>query len=217
MNQNIKIISFDVEGTIVTTGFSYAIWFEMIPRCYAMRHCVDFDEATRQIRQAYDSVGDQKLEWYDVQYWFTRFDLGPADLAMEQLQDRVVYFPETRKVLSRLSRDYKLNVASGSPRPFLKHLLRDVEHNFSSIFSSTSDFQQVKTASFYQAMCRDLGVEPRQVIHIGDNLQFDVNEPASVGINAFHLNREDTTGNTASLRDLEQFAGLLDGFIVKNN
>lgn len=210
MNNDIKIISFDVEGTMVTTGFSSAIWFEMIPQRYALRHEVDFEEATRQIRQAYESVGDQRLEWYDVQYWFTRFDLGQADIAMEQLQDRVNYYPETREVLNRLGKDYKLSVASGSPRPFLKHLLRDVEHNFSSIFSSTTDFQQVKTAEFYRGMCRKLGVEPRQVVHVGDNLQFDFNEPASVGIYSFHLDREGATGNPAALRNLEQLTELLD-------
>jgi len=209
MNNDIKIISFDVEGTMVTTEFSYAIWFEMIPGRYAVRHGVDMEEATRQIKEAYNSVGDQRLEWYNVQYWFTRFDLGEADIAMEQLQNRVNYFPETKDVLDRLGRDYKLSVASGSPRPFLKHLLRDVEHNFSTIFSSTSDFQQVKTAEFYRGMCRQLGVEPRQVVHVGDNLQFDFSEPASVGIYSFHLDREGTTGNPASLRSLGQLAELL--------
>jgi HAD superfamily hydrolase (TIGR01549 family) len=210
MDSDIKVISFDVEGTMVTTEFSSAIWFEMIPQRYAARHGMGFKEATLRIREAYESVGAQRLEWYDVQYWFTRFDLGQADIAMEQLQHRVNYYPETRDVLNRLGRDYKLSVASGSPRPFLKHLLRDVEHNFSTIFSSTSDFQQVKTAEFYRGMCRQLGVEPRQVVHVGDNLQFDFSEPASVGIYSFHLDREGKTGNPASLRSLAQLTELLD-------
>lgn len=214
MNTDIKVISFDVEGTMVTTEFSYAIWFEMIPQRYAARHKLNFEEATLCIREAYESVGEQRLEWYDVQYWFTRFDLGQADIAMEQLQHRVNYYPEARNVLNRLGKDYKLSVASGSPRPFLKHLLRDIEHNFSTIFSSTSDFQQVKTAGFYRGMCRRLGVEPRQVVHVGDNLQFDFNEPSSIGIYSFHLDREGKTGNPAALRNLEQLTELLDSMNV---
>lgn len=210
MGRDIKIISFDVEGTLVTTDFSYAIWFEMIPQRYAIRHGLELEAAKREIKRAYDSVGDQRPEWYNVQYWFNRFALGEADIAMESFQDRVKYFPETREVLDRLGRDYRLNVASGSPRHFLKYLLRDVEHNFSSIFSSISDFQKVKTADFYRVMCRRLGVEPHQVVHVGDNLQFDVNEPASIGIYSFHLDREGTTGSSASLRSLEQLAGLLE-------
>jgi len=208
MKKNIEVVSFDVEGTIVTTDFSYAIWFEMIPQRYAYRHSLEFDEAVLKVRQAYESVGDQRLEWYDVQYWFTRFDLGRADIAMEELQTRVKYFPETAEVLKILGKDYKLNVASGSPRPFLKHLLRDIKHNFNSVFSSVSDFQQVKTADFYSEMCRKLGVEPRQVLHVGDNLQFDYIEPASIGIKAFHLDREGKANNPDALRDLTQIIDL---------
>lgn len=208
--KDIKVISFDVEGTMVTTDFSAAIWFEMIPQRYAARHGLSFDEATRRIRQEYDSLGDQHLDWYDVQYWFTRFDLGRADIAMEELQDRVIYYPETKEVLTRLARDYKLSVASGSPRPFLKHLLRDVEHRFSDIFSSTSDFKQVKTADFYKQICRRMGVEPRQLVHVGDNRQFDFTEPASVGIQSFYLDREGKSSDPASLRHLGQLADLLD-------
>ena len=207
----VKVVSFDVEGTLVTTDFSYAIWFEMIPQRYAQRYGLAVEEAIRKIRKEYDSVGDQRLEWYDVQYWFTRFDLGRADIAMEGLQNRVNYYSDTKDVLEKLGKRYKLSVASGSPRPFLKHLLRDVEHKFSSIFSSTSDFKKVKTAAFYREICNRLGVEAGQIVHIGDNKQFDFLEPASVGIRAFHLDREGKSGNPAALRNLAQLADLLDG------
>lgn len=206
---NIKVVSFDVEGTMVTTDFSYAIWFEMIPQRYAERWGLSFDQATQKIKQEYDSLGDQNIDWYDVQYWFTRFDLGRADIAMEGLQSRVRYYPETREVLKKLDGVYKLNVASGSPRPFLRHLLRDTEHHFSSIFSSTSDFQQVKTAEFYRNMCRRLQVEPEQVVHVGDHLQFDCLEPASIGIRAFYLDREGKSGDPAAVRDLAEFARII--------
>ncbi len=207
----IKVVSFDVEGTMVTTDFSYAIWFEMIPQRYAERWGLSFEEATQKIKQEYDSLGDQHIDWYDVQYWFTRFDLGKADIAMEGLQPRVKYYPETKEVLKELDGKYKLSVASGSPRPFLKHLLRDTAHHFSSIFSSTSDFQQVKTTEFYKNMCRQLLVEPEQVVHVGDHLQFDCLEPASIGIRAYYLDREGKSGDPAAVRDLAQFAKIING------
>ena len=206
----IKVVSFDVEGTMVTTDFSYAIWFEMIPQRYAQRWGLSFAQATRKIKQEYDSLGDQHIDWYDVQYWFTRFDLGRADVAMEGLQPMVRYYPETKDVLKSLHGKYKLSVASGSPRPFLKHLLRDTESHFSSIFSSTTDFRQVKTAEFYVNMCRRLQVEPEQVAHVGDHLQFDCIEPAGIGIHAYYLDREGKSGDPAAVRDLAQFAKTLN-------
>jgi len=206
---NIAVVSFDVEGTLVTTDFSYAIWFELLPARYSKRHRLSFEEASMKVRQAYDGVGDQRLEWYDVQYWFTRFDLGDADIAMEELQPRVKYYPDTKDVLKKLQGRYTLSVASGSPRPFLKHLLRDIEHHFKAIYSSTTDFQQVKTADFWAGMCRDLGVDPAQVVHVGDHVQFDFIEPASIGIKAFHLDRDGKTGDAASLQSLCELTSLL--------
>jgi len=208
-DNGITVISFDVEGTLVTTDFSSAIWFELIPGRYSKRYGLNFEEATMKVRQAYDSIGDQRLEWYDVQYWFTRFDLGNADIAMEELQPRVRYYPDTKDVLKQLQNKFVLSVASGSPRPFLKHLLRDIEHNFHAVYSSTSDYQQVKTADFWAAMCRDLDVAPGQIIHIGDHMQFDFIEPASIGINAFHLDRNQEGGMATSLRSLNELVPLV--------
>ncbi len=206
---DIKVVSFDVEGTLTTTDFSYAIWFEMIPRRYAEKHGLGFDEAMREVRKAYDSVGDQRLEWYDVQYWFTRFGLGQADIAMQELQPRVKYFSDTVEVLEKLDGKYRLSVASGSPRPFLKHLLLDIQGHFEGVFSSTSDFKQVKTADFFRRACEKLGIEPSQMAHVGDNYQFDYLEPSSIGIHAFYLDRNGKSTDPKALRDLTEFQSLL--------
>jgi FMN phosphatase YigB (HAD superfamily) len=204
----IKIISFDVEGTLVTTDFSYAIWFELIPRRYAQKHNMQKMDAMEKVRDEYGKVGDQRLEWYDVQYWFDHFGFGKADIAMEELQPMVTVYPDAGKALDMLAHRYKLNVASGSPRPFLKHLLRDIEHQFTSVFSSVSDYQQVKKAAFYEKMCRELNVDPRQVVHVGDNYQFDVIEPASIGIRSFFLDRAGKSTDITAVHDLQEFANI---------
>lgn len=211
MNGQVKVVSFDVEGTIVTTDFSYAIWFEMIPRLYADRHSLELSRALDKVKQEYNSLGDQRPEWYDVQYWFTRFDLGKADIAMEELQNRVHYYPETEDVLGNLGRKFRLSVASGSPHQFLRQLLRNLDHHFNAIFSSISDFNNVKTADFYMEVCRQLEVLPEQVVHVGDNLRFDYYEPRSIGIRSYYLDREGISGVPGALGSLTQLIDLLDG------
>ena len=125
------------------------------------------------VEKEYQKVGDQRLEWYDIRYWFDRLDLGAPDPVMEGCQSKVSYYPEVRDVLSSLSGRYQLTVASGSPREFLHHLLRDIEPYFASVFSSVSDYKQLKTVEFYREMCQMLGIQPGQVVHVGDNRQFD--------------------------------------------
>jgi HAD superfamily hydrolase (TIGR01549 family) len=203
MNE-VKVISFDAEGTLVTPDFSYAVWFEAIPRQYAKKNGINIEQARKAVEEEYSKVGDQRLEWYDIRYWFNRLDLGTPASVLKRCQSRVCYYPEVEGVLYSLGERYKLVVASGSTREFLKHLLQDVEPYFSGIYSSITDYKQLKTPEFYLKMCRAMQVEPEQVVHIGDNWQFDFVAPSQVGIKAFHLDRKQQTDHQKSVASLLQ-------------
>ncbi len=92
----VKIISFDVEGTLVTPDFSYAVWFEAIPERYAEKNGIDLELARKTVEEEYRKVGDQRLEWYDVRYWFEKLGLGAPDPVMERCRSRVHYYPEAK-------------------------------------------------------------------------------------------------------------------------
>ena len=205
----IKIVSFDVEGTLVTTDFSYAMWFEAIPQRYAERNGIDLDQAKVMVEEEYKKVGDQRLEWYDVWYWFKKLDLGIPTPVMERYRNKVYYYPEVSDVLAYMGGKYTLSIASGSPREFLVHLLKDIETHFAKVFSSISDYKTLKTPEFYQEICRTLQVQPEQVVHVGDNWQFDVLAPSEIGIRAFYLDRGRESNRQDSLADLAQLKTLL--------
>jgi HAD superfamily hydrolase (TIGR01549 family) len=205
----VKVISFDAEGTLVTTDFSYAVWFEAIPACYADRYGVDFELARKTIEEEYRKVGDQRLEWYDVRYWFDKLDLGTPDQVMERCETKACYYPEVKEVLTSLSGRYKLVVASGSTRDFLRYLLKDIEPYFAGIFSSLTDYKRLKTPGFYLKMCQALGVKPSQVVHIGDNWQFDFVAAREIGIQAFYLDRKRQTNHQNSVANLLQLQAYL--------
>jgi len=198
----VKVVSFDAEGTLVTPDFSYAVWFEAIPECYAERNGVDFELARKVIEEEYQKVGDQRLEWYDVRYWFNKFGLGTPDQMMERCKSKVRYYPEVEEVLASLSGRYKLVVASGSMQDFLKHLLQDIEPYFTRIFSSLTDYKQLKTSEFYLKMCQAMEVKPSHVVHVGDNWQFDFVAPKEIGIEAFYLDRKRQTNHQNSVASL---------------
>ncbi len=203
----IKIVSFDAEGTLVTTDFSYSIWYEAIPEKYAERYGVDFATAKSIIEEEYKKVGDQRLEWYDVRYWFNRFGLGSPEPVMAGYRHKVSYYPEVKSVLAELGQRYILIVASGSMREFLCHLLEGIEPYFSRVFSSLSDYRRLKTPEFYQEICRAMGVSPEQIVHVGDNREFDFVFPQKVGMHAFHLDR--SGGSDGSLTSLVELKPML--------
>jgi HAD superfamily hydrolase (TIGR01549 family) len=195
---DVRVVSFDVEGTLATPDFSYAVWFEAIPLRYAEKNGISLEQARKAVEEEYRKVGDQRLEWYDVRYWFDKLGLGTPVPMMQRCENQVRYYPEVKEVLASLSEKYKLVVASGSTRDFLHHLLQDIEPYFSEIYSSITDYRQLKTSEFYLKMCQAMRVEPEQVVHIGDNWQFDFMAPSEIGIQAFYLDRKQQTENSVA-------------------
>ena len=206
--KEIKLVSFDAEGTVVTPDFSEAIWHEAIPALYAQKQGLGFAQAKRCIVEEYGRIGDQRLEWYDIEYWFRYLGLGASEPVIQSCMGRISYYPEITEVLSALAGEYKLIVASSSPLGLLHLLLRDIKSYFVRIFSSVSHYGQLKSPDFYLRVCEEMGVKPSHVIHVGDDWQFDFLNARQAGINAFHVDRSGTN-HQESLSDLTQLKHLL--------
>ncbi|MHC1578567.1 MAG: HAD family hydrolase [Dehalococcoidia bacterium] len=206
--QQIKLVSFDAEGTLVTPDFSHSIWHESIPALYAQKRGLDLAEAKKFIAEEYGKVGDQRLEWYDIEYWFSYLNLGSSKPVVQSCTDKIVYYPEITEVLSSLASDYGLIVASGTPMELLQLLLRDIKPYFVRIFSSISHYRQLKSPGFYSRICEEMGVKPSEVIHVGDSWQFDFLSAQQAGINAFYVDRSGIN-HRESLSDLTQIKRLL--------
>ena len=204
----IKVISFDAEGTLMTPDFSHTVWHEAIPTFYSQKNGIELARAKRIVATEYDKIGDQRHEWYDINFWFRHLHLGVPEPVIQSCQDKVSYYPEVIDVLSSLDSQYRLIIASGTPLELLHYLLRDVEPYFTHVFSSTSHYRQLKTPDFYLQVCGEMNVAPSQVVHIGDNWQFDFLNPKQIGIHAFYLDR---SGNDChqSISDLTELKSYL--------
>ena len=206
--RQIELVSFDAEGTLVTPDFSETIWHEAIPTLYAQRNGLDLAQAKKCITEEYNKIGVHRLEWYDIEYWFSCLDLGSSAPVIQSCLCKISYYPEITEVLSSLAAEYELIVASGTPLELLLCLLRDIKPHFVRVFSSISHYGQVKNPDFYLRICEEMGVKPSQVIHVGDNWQFDFLSARQAGLNALHLDRSGEN-HQESLSDLTQLKHLL--------
>jgi HAD superfamily hydrolase (TIGR01549 family) len=206
--KQIELISFDAEGTVVTPDFSQAIWHEAIPALYAQKEGLNLAQAKRHVAEEYGKIGDQRLEWYDIEYWFSYLGLGSSESMIQGCLDKIGYYPEVTEVLSSLASEYRLIVASGTPLELLHCLLRDIKPYFVRIFSSVSHYRQLKNPDFYIRICEEMSVKPSRVIHVGDNWQFDFLNARQAGINAVYLDRSGRD-HQESLSDLSQLKQLL--------
>jgi HAD superfamily hydrolase (TIGR01549 family) len=206
----IKIVSFDVEGTLVTFDFTGAIWYEGIPESYAKKYCISFEKALQTVKSEYDKVSDQRMEWYDINYWTQKFDIGISSEVMSRYVDRIKFYPEVLDVLASLDKRYQLVAASGTPREFLAYLLADVNSHFTKVFSSTSDYKSVKNKEFFGTVCREMKVSPGQIVHVGDNKQFDFDSASAAGIKSYFLDRS-AKRQDSTITSLSQLKELLIG------
>jgi HAD superfamily hydrolase (TIGR01549 family) len=206
--RQIELVSFDAEGTLVTPDFSEAIWHEAIPALYAQKKGLDLADAKKCITEEYEKIGVHRLEWYDIEYWFSCLDLGSSEPVIQSCLNKIAHYPEVIDVLSSLAGEYRLIVASGTPLKLLDCLLQDIKPYFVRIFSSISHYRQVKDPDFYLKICEEMSVKPGQVIHVGDSWQFDFLNPRQAGINALYIDRSGAN-HQDSLGDLTQLKHFL--------
>jgi putative hydrolase of the HAD superfamily len=185
-----KVISFDLDGTIVDGLYGNMVWLEGIPERYAARYAMSVSDALVVVKEAYDSVGEAHLLWYDLGYWLRRFDLTVSE---EALLDRYVGYirllPHVAPVIEALSKKYLLVIASNAARIFVEKELRHtgLARYFTHVVSATSDFRMVKKEEgFYRRLCALLDVLPSEVVHVGDHPVFDFEVPRLAGIDSFH-------------------------------
>ncbi len=209
-----KLISFDLDSTLVDPTYTTFVWEIGIPELYAKKYNINLSEATSIVIAEYARIGDSALEWYDINYWFKYFALpGKWENLLEVHRDKIRTFPEVKEVIKDLVQHYDLIVTSNAAREFVEVELREtkIKDYFTRIFSATTDFGQVKkTPQFYERICEIMGKSPSNTIHVGDHYEFDYLVPKSIGIEAYYLDRDGKRPKDS------QACGGLESFTVKN-
>jgi HAD superfamily hydrolase (TIGR01549 family) len=190
--RDIKVVSFDVDGTLVSPGFVDAVWLEGIPRLYAAKEGLSFEQAVEYVKGEYDKIGEHRVEWYDIEYWLRQFGLNiPYKTLFANYEDKLHLYDEVEGVLAALTEaGYELIISSNAATEFIEFQTRPIKRYFAHVFSATSDFGQVKkTNGFFARVCAILGVQPQAVVHTGDHWVFDFLNPRKIGITAYYLDR----------------------------
>ncbi len=202
-----KHVSFDMEGTLIDHSYSEHIWGTDIPTLYAEKHGVDLDHARETVFREYNQLGDHRPEWYDVGFWFRRFGL-PGDWRElpEKRRSLIRVYPDARTVLDTLASEHTLVVSSNTIREMLTIQVEEVGDYFTHVFSAPSDYHSVKKdQSFYRKILDTIGIMPSDMIHVGDHHKYDYTAARSIGIEAYHLDREGDAENGDTVSSLTEF------------
>jgi putative hydrolase of the HAD superfamily len=211
----IRIISLDMDGTLMKSRFVDRVWMEGIPALYAERTGMDFQAAKEHVIGEYARVGSDRMEWYDLLYWIEKFGLKIGkDELLQMYEDEVEAYPEVLEVLELLSERYDLVVTSNAAREFIEIELEGLAEYFREVFSATSDFREVKKSPLvYGAICAQMNARPFEVLHIGDHYHYDYESPIQAGLDALFLDRKGERTGPEVVGDLREAVVLIDGGI----
>lgn len=209
----VKIVSFDLDGTLVDWTFADAFWFNCMARLYSERWGLSFHEALREIRRRYDEVGMDNLAWYNIGYWWREFCFeGSWKDLIEECRPKVRPYADAQEALEWLHGRFRLIVITNGIRELADVEVKEAgfEKYFDRVFSATTDFGVVKkTGDFYLRVLAEIGARADEVVHIGDNYVFDYLAPREAGIRAFFLDREGKHSGDFVVRNLLEFTKLL--------
>jgi putative hydrolase of the HAD superfamily len=208
-----KIISFDLDGTLTTPEFVDAVWKVGIPTQYAKQHSVSLEKAQQTIFQLYDTMGDNELNWYDLPFWIESLKLDvSSEQLLSQSQNLIALFPDVLPALSFLHECYDLIIISNANRMFLdlEVSVTGIGRFFKKIFSATSDFGRVKREEeIYQKVCDVTGVSISDIIHMGDHREFDFEAPQRIGMQAYFLDRSRHETGPYIVHGLDEFIKII--------
>jgi putative hydrolase of the HAD superfamily len=198
-----------MDGTITDTSFVDSVWLEGIPRLFAAKNNLSFEQAKKNVKTEYDNVGRERLEWYDLSYWINKFSLNVFPrTVLHDFENRISMFPEVPKVLEKLKdKGFRLIIISNARREFVDLELEKtkIAHYFEHVFSSTSDFGLIKNSiRLYKEICTICKIAPNEMVHAGDDHLFDFEVPRSLGISAFYLDRTRQCREETAIHTLEE-------------
>ncbi len=190
----IKVLSFDMDGTLTDLSFANSVWLQGVPELYAQENKIPFDQALSTVKHEYDAIGKERLEWYDLGYWLKKFGLNTLpEQVLSLFTEKIRVFPEVPEALENLrNKGYRLIVVTNARREFVDLELNQtgIHACFERIFSSPSDFRLTKNGTtVYERVCATLNVKPANVMHVGDDPDFDVEVPRKLGITSYLLDR----------------------------
>ncbi len=205
MDRNIKVVSFDFDGTLVDHSFMEAFWNEVMPKVYADEKGMGLKEAMAYVFAEYDRIGRFDLRWYLPSFWIKHFGLkASVDELLLRSEEKLRVYPDVQEALKELrSLGFAMVVISSAPKELIEFGVKRIGDFFRAVLSSVSDYGLIrKLPNFYLHVCNRLGVKPYEVVHIGDDYIYDYSVPKSLGIEALLIRREGGFDKEFVIKDL---------------
>lgn len=193
----IKAVILDFGGTLADGDLEWDPYHEELRSYLAGQgHDVEMADLKRAIKGALDGLervrlrGEERTfeEVYANALLKLGVQLGDEDLkAIHDIFKRHYvnsFYPCTERVLEELSARYKVallsNTISDQPRVCLTE--KKLDRHFTLMICSRDLGVRKPNPRIFRHVLRELGVEPEEAVHVGDNIEADMDGAEGVGI-----------------------------------
>jgi putative hydrolase of the HAD superfamily len=209
----IKIVSFDLDGTLISSNLDNLIWDVLIPQIYAKKKGLLLSEAQKFFAEEYmKDLTELKVEakdWFSVDWWIKKYELDTNwEELWQKAQSSILVYDDVEENLKKLkSLGYKIIITTGASQSFIDVKLKNT--NFKDLFDeiiSVPDKYNThdKGSDVYEKICEDNNIKPLELLHVGDSYMQDVQAPKSVGCQALFLNRNEKIKSFETITSLKQ-------------
>ncbi len=174
----IKIISWDLQGTLSDADFSDEFWIELLPRLLI----------EKQMNINLSKFGKYDYRYYSTSYWLEKLNINFSKV-LELLHNKPLFFKDTKKLLEKMNK--KMIIVSSTTHNFINVELGNNNSFFSKIYSSLEDFNiPGKPAKLYKKIASLHNVKPSEILHIGDSYEMDITNAKKAGLKTFYFDRK---------------------------
>lgn len=177
---------------------------------------------------AFGGVSDEERKVLEKNYWrdivdnvyqevgmFEGFDAHFDELFEVFRSDAWAIFPETKDILETLKENnYRLGIISNfDSRVYDVMNNLEIREYFDTFVISSEAGHAKPNPNIYHLALRQIGADPKECIHIGDNIQNDFHGPRALGIQALLLDREnehESIGDQHKITNLGDIRKFLD-------
>jgi putative hydrolase of the HAD superfamily len=178
----IKLISFDLQGTLSKSNFSDYFWLDLLPKKYSEKFNISIKLARKILKEKFKELGIYNILYYDDKYWSEYLGFN----TLEELEKFAVR-PEINNEVYKIIKDIKIPkiIISTTTNLFINYELKEKVNDFDKIYSCVDYFKSGgKTKKIYEEVCKEFNVNANEVIHIGDSKTMDFDNAKEAGINA---------------------------------
>lgn len=205
---SIKLISFDLQGTLCDHAFSNEVWLTLLPKVFEVQRSILSPTEHSQLLRDFENIGQDDWRYYDLNYWLRRAGSKQTASSLAKLAaNRPRIFPKMKELVETLIAKVPIIILSATTQEFISLELGHWSGPFSSILSTADDFRQPgKPPGIFSSISKERGLSPNECLHIGDHKEMDGVSPKQAGWQSIYDPPECPPAKRAK-RTLDHLAG----------